>query len=153
MCRVQDCEPWKVFVSKHRKARKEHQCCECERAILKGEIYYYAKGLMEDRWDYLHMCSHCEAASKWLMEVCRGYLFYGVLEELEEHFFDEDAPISSIGLGRLVVRMRHKWRNYRGELVEVPTWAEELGHETYMALREIELIDAFEQQTKRRAAA
>lgn len=85
------------------------------------------------------------------MEVCRGYLFCGVLEELEGHFFEDDAPISSMGLGRLVVRMRHKWRNYRDELVEVPDWAEELGHETFMALREIELIAAFDRQLRRAA--
>jgi hypothetical protein len=153
MCQIEGAEPWNAFWDNHRTARKEHICTECGRTIGKGERYYNARGFIDRRFDQYYTCRHCDAASQWLVKVCRGYLFSGVLEELVEHFEEEPYPISTIGLGRLIVRMRAKWRDRNGKLVEEPTWAAELGHETFMQLREIELIGAFDRQLRRRRLA
>lgn len=149
MCRVEGCDPWEFFHERHHTARKDHTCCECRRRIRRGERYRCSVGKGDGQFDSFRTCAHCEAAARWLVQVCNGYLFCGVLEELEEHFFEEGAPIRSVKLGLLIAQMRRQWRSTRGRLASVPTWADELGHETAMQLREIELIGKFDNQLRR----
>lgn len=124
MCRVDEADPWKVFHSERRTARKEHVCDECRRTIAPGETYQYARGMLYDgwnRWDQYKMCAHCLWAAQWLTEQCGGYLFNGVQEELEEHWHEEPL-LRSPSLGRRIIGMRRKWRNPKtGDLVPVPS--------------------------------
>lgn len=120
MCRVQDCDPWKLYHWANRIARKDHRCFECNRIIVKGERYHYATGLMEDRWDVYKLCAHCDAASKWLMVVCGGYLYGGIGEELLEHW-EEDTTFRSRELALAIRGRERAWKPLRGEgLMPVP---------------------------------
>ena len=44
---------------KDRKARKEHKCCECNRTILKGEVYRDESGIWEGKPDCFKTCKDC----------------------------------------------------------------------------------------------
>jgi len=42
-----------------RKARKEHECCECHRYVMPGEFYQVATGLWEHEWAEFKTCHDC----------------------------------------------------------------------------------------------
>jgi hypothetical protein len=122
MCRIQDCDPWKVSREIKRTARKDHECYECGRTIVKGERYHYATGLGpdSDRWDVFHVCEHCDTAAQWLVVVCGGYLYGGVREELEEHW-DEDLTFRSNALHSAICGIGRAWKSRKGDgLMPVP---------------------------------
>jgi hypothetical protein len=122
MCRIQDCDPWRVYREAKRTARKNHQCFECSRVIAKGERYHYATGLdpCGDRWDVFHLCAHCDAAAQWLVIVCGGYLYGGIGEELLEHW-EEDTTFRSRELAMAIRGRERAWKPLRGDgLMPVP---------------------------------
>lgn len=47
------------FDSREVRARKQHKCCECGKAIEKGEIYEYAVGKWDGDIDTFHTCEEC----------------------------------------------------------------------------------------------
>ena len=97
------------FGSGPRRARKEHICGECRRAIRKGERYFRAAGVQDGyAWD-AKQCAQCAAAAGWLVKECGGFLFGGVQQDLEEHL-DEVTGGAWVALARLVIGMRHKWQ-------------------------------------------
>ena len=49
-----------VYISKLVKARKNHQCCECQKAIAPGDHYLKAKGLWEGEWSMFATCASCQ---------------------------------------------------------------------------------------------
>lgn len=104
-----------------RRARKPHECGECDRFIFVGEPYEYATGLSvdSDTWYTNHTCAHCIAARSFLIKECNGYLMQGVLEDLEEHW-QEDTLYRSHWLGRAILGIRRKWRKRDGSLMPVP---------------------------------
>lgn len=122
MCMVDDGEGWKVFRSEWRTARKQHACYDCGRKIEPGERYYFATGISNDdwrRWDTYRECAHCQYAAKWLLAECGGYLFGGILEDLEEHWDGE--LMRDLHIGRAIVGLRRRWRRKDGSLMAVPT--------------------------------
>ncbi len=120
MCRIQGCEPWDCYRYGRRTARKDHQCMDCYRTIQRGEPYHYATGLADGRWSDMKICQHCEAAAEWLREVCNGYLYGAIGEELEEHW-DEDLTFRSRALAMAVLGHRRRWQKFRGDgLMPVP---------------------------------
>lgn len=134
MCWINEADPWRVYHWEMRTARKEHQCFECERTICRGERYHYAVGLPDERpvrWDVFKLCPHCDAASKWLTVVCRGFLYGGIAMELREHW-DEEYLLRSIGLARLVLGIERRWQRtkYATGLMEIPTWAGDVAKKT-----------------------
>lgn len=118
MCMIDDTEGWKVHSEVERTARKPHKCGECQREIAVGEKYLFAKGLPYDGdgWEQFKTCLQCRAAAKWLVNVCSGYLYNGVLEELEEHW-EENASYHSLWLGRAIIGMRRKWKRSDGSMM------------------------------------
>jgi hypothetical protein len=120
MCRIQYCEPWDYFRAGRRVARKEHQCMDCLRKITSGERYHCATGLADGRWEVLKLCQHCEISAEWLIEVCNGFLYGAIGEELEEHW-DEDLTFRSKALGLAVLGHRRQWQTFRRDgLMPVP---------------------------------
>jgi hypothetical protein len=114
-------EPSKVHRAVVRVARKEHNCDECRRTITPGEKYEAATGLGYDGpwWFYCKTCEHCMWARKWLNAECNGFVYVGVLEDLEEHW-TEDPLVRDLDLGRRIVGMRNRWRKKDGSLMAVP---------------------------------
>jgi hypothetical protein len=110
---IGDAEPWDVFESKDRRAVKAHRCTECGRTIDPGETYQHAAGLMDGNWFTFKTCAHCRTCCAWLVAVCDGYLFEGVLEDLGEHRFES---VASWWLLRRIAEARRKWRRSDGTL-------------------------------------
>lgn len=62
-----------------------------------------------------YRCPQCVAASRWLVEICGGYLYGGVQEDLDQHL-DEEYRCRSLVV--LVGLMGKKW-TYGGKLTPV----------------------------------
>lgn len=114
-------EGFTVSRTVQRRARQRHECAECRRIIEPGETYRYSTGLYDGRWDDHVMCAHCHAVSSWLVVTCGGWLWNGVLEDLEEHW-NESWELRSDYLGRAILSMRYRrrWKRKDGTLMPVP---------------------------------
>lgn len=119
MCRIDDCEPCTWFGTEYRKARKDHVCAECYRAITKGEVYAASSYISDGGFSTNKACAHCDASREWLNKHCGGWVTEGLMEELEEHFeegYKEDR------LARLIVGIKRKWVKFSGSgLMQIPT--------------------------------
>ena len=103
-------ERYDVQRTKWRRARTAHACGECDRQIQPGERYRYDTGLYEGSWNCHCTCEHCSVAMKWLSVNCGGWMFGGVLLDIEEH--PPEYPELAFGLLRLVVGMRRGWKRF-----------------------------------------
>lgn len=110
MCMVEEAEPIVVLTNTMRTARKEHTCTECDRTITKGERYEYVHGIADGGRMTSKVCTHCIAARQWLQYNCGGYCYFGVLEDLREHW-DDEPETRSIWLGRAIIGMQRRWRS------------------------------------------
>ena len=122
-------EPMLVLNDTKPRARKEHKCVECSRTIAVGEQYHRESGLdyYREYWFTYATCLHCDAARDWLWNVCQGFLYEGVLIDLEEHVQENHYPVRTLSLLRLVYWMRRGWRRKSGRLIPVADaqrWAE-----------------------------
>lgn len=65
-----------------RRARREHQCCECYDTIVRGERYCELKGLDYDGDPFIHRtCLPCERIRQ---QYCpSGYYIGGLAEQIE----------------------------------------------------------------------
>lgn len=134
MCMVDDADGWEVFHSATPVARIEHRCGDCGRTIIPGERYHRGEGLIDGYWSTNKVCGHCDAASRWLLAVCNGFLYGGILQDLVEHW-DESWELRTLDFGRLVVLARARWRRH-GELVPAAT-VEELSRRAIADYREL----------------
>lgn len=112
MCRVDDSSGWKLSDDSKPKASKEYRCEECKRTIRKGEVYHSFRGLSYDydEWQTHRMCAHCGASVVWLNVACGGWIMTEVLDELEEHWNDEEVLRSPV-LESLIAGMKAKWHD------------------------------------------
>lgn len=117
MCMIEDADPADFSRAVIRRARKEHRCGECGRVIARGESYEYSTGGRSGEVWSNKSCLHCCEAAKWLSRECHGYLYGGVLEDLQLHWDDGE---STMELGRLIVGIRRKWRRKDGTLMPLP---------------------------------
>ena len=111
MCMIDYGETADVFIAEQRKARKAHQCSECERMIEPGEQYSHSRWLYDGYWESSATCQHCNAAAKWLVKVCGGWLIGGLSEDLEEH---RDEGYNRRWLSIALSGIRRKWRRPDG---------------------------------------
>lgn len=109
MCQVDYADPMEPYSRENRKARKEHKCSECGKVIKPGENYVYHTGKCEGDWLEFKHCEGCTWAAQWLTHVCNGFVFWQVLEDLEEHI--RDFSVYEGGLGRRILGMRKKWKD------------------------------------------
>lgn len=63
-----------------------------------------------------YRCGRCKEAARWLTEVCNGYLWGGIREDIIEHWV-EDTLYRNHAFGRLVLAAKKSWRNRHGELL------------------------------------
>ena len=120
MCMINDADgPVDFGRVQPRKARQQHRCNECGRAINIGETYVYATSHLDGRFYTDRQCAHCAAAAEMLTKYCGGFVFRDVGEDLTEHF--RQAVPWRIRAGRNAVGIRRQWRRFRGAgLMPVP---------------------------------
>jgi hypothetical protein len=71
---IDDCEPCDYHKSKIRKARKQHKCTACGRAIKPGHYYRYVTGKFDDHVYTVKRCGACERTYQHLQKVGDGEL-------------------------------------------------------------------------------
>lgn len=96
-------------------ARKPQVCGECHRTIEPRETYERVKMLYDGHWSTEKTCAHCLAAREWIAQICSGWVYGSVGEDLQEHMYEGYACLA---LGRLVIGIRRKWMA-GGELIPV----------------------------------
>lgn len=90
------------------RARKSHRCGECGRTIDRAEEYERGTFAHEYGVTTVKTCEHCVAVRSWLDVQCNGFLFNGVLEDLEEHW-DESWELRGRYLALAIAGMRKRW--------------------------------------------
>lgn len=88
------------------KARKAHKCGECERAIDVGESYEVTVGTWDGMFQTFKTCSDCCSIRSAFF--CDGWLFGGVIIELEDHIQENGGEMSLDCLDKLTPNARSK---------------------------------------------
>lgn len=112
MCMIDDCdERVNIIQESKRVARKPHHCEECRKVIQVGEQYQYEFGTMAGETCTYKTCLNCMKCRDWLQDLCGGFLYGGVEEDVKEHFLNYDKSYGSWwSIGRMVIGMRNQWK-------------------------------------------
>lgn len=114
MCMIEGCDDRaSVWHESYQRAKKEHKCGECHRAIAIGEKYWRVWAVGSDGPFRGKWCDHCGVAQEWLQKECGGSLLGGVHEDISEHL-EEYRGQKLRRLKVLDIGMRRKWRIKRG---------------------------------------
>lgn len=88
VCLIFEGEPAEVFTQVNRRARKQYDCCECGRPIVKGELHQFCNMLCEREWQSYRTCLICAEIRKAFS--CDGECIGGVFwEEMNDYGFPE----------------------------------------------------------------
>lgn len=92
------CERPQAYSHKLRKARKDHECCECSGIINKGENYHYHSGIWEFEPDSFKICVDCELLREEINSKIKYYhdkVAFKELFEVVQHsdYFDKYVSI------------------------------------------------------------
>ena len=118
MCLVHDADGNVELLSESSPAAKiEHKCNECHRIISPGERYHNERFIWDGRFSIHKTCAHCMVIRCWLNDECGGWLYGAVGEDIIEHAANGGYPI---GVYRLAVGVKWKWRSRSGKLLPVP---------------------------------
>jgi len=101
---VDDYDSADFYNSTIRKARKIHQCSECEREIMPNETYEYVVGKWDKKLMNFKTCSDCLSIRT--VFFCAGFMHQEVIGGLVEHVGYMDGQISSSCLIQLTPRAR-----------------------------------------------
>ena len=122
MCMVDDCDFVEVLREAEPTARKAHKCRECNRQIDQGEKHAMAIYRDHDGKPVTYRCcAGRKVAREWLSDQCGGYVYGGVLDDLQEHldYDDRNEGLDRRRLARLIVGMRRKWTRRNGQRMRV----------------------------------
>jgi len=121
MCMIEDTSPQCSFrFTDSCRARKEHWCDECARAILRGERYSRVMQKVDGNLYMWKTCRHCECAASYLKKHCDGYVVGHMLDDMHSHWTSR-LPQDRLWLGRAIIGMRREWRRRDGGLMaELP---------------------------------
>lgn len=72
MCFYSGDEDWTSLQYKPRKARKRHECEECDQPINPGDVYRYGAGLFEGQFHEMKVCARCEFVRELIASVERS---------------------------------------------------------------------------------
>ena len=70
-----------------RKARKVHDCYECNIVIDKGDIYSCIKGRWEGKWYTFHICNNCMKLRR-VLEKDSCCIPYGELQDIAKDYLE-----------------------------------------------------------------
>ena len=95
-CAIEACDWWEdsywTFRKEYdRKARKEHECCECKRTIRKGEIYRIFTGKNDDKLDTYKTCADCQSLISAFM--C-SYIFGEIRRDIAAYISEWKGEVS-----------------------------------------------------------
>jgi hypothetical protein len=65
-----DCERPATMMTRMRRARVAHRCCECFRTIAPGAVYEYVSWVWEGRGASFKTCEECAAIRQWYVHEC-----------------------------------------------------------------------------------
>lgn len=111
MCLISDAETCVVLTVVSKRARKDHKCKECFRVISKGERYLYESYVFEGIKTH-KTCSHCVNARRLLEAKCGGWVYGGILDDLDEHIYVKEWGFYA---ARLSIGIRRKWKRFKGD--------------------------------------
>lgn len=116
MCmNIMDYEPAEFLREELRRNRKPGRLCgECGREIGTGEVYEVVSGKWDGRLGREVTCAHCLKAREWLSDICGGWVYGLVFEDLAEH---RGETAATFAWARLVVGMRRRWKRRDGALM------------------------------------
>lgn len=106
-------ETCQVLDATWRRARKPHRCHECCRDIEPGEQYHHESLLYDGTISTHKTCRHCMRVRQWLFKRCGGWVYEGLLEDLDYHDHHVRARIWSVG-------MRRRWTRRDGSQWRLP---------------------------------
>ena len=112
MCFIDDGDSATVWRETSHRAAKAHKCAECSREIQPGERYWSVFAIWDGDPGTYKTCAHCRVGQDWLKRNCGGFMHQGLLEEMEEHA--EEYPHLALGLLRIKVGIRRRWRRFDG---------------------------------------
>lgn len=72
-----DCEAPSAFRQVARRARVEHQCCECSAVIITGQYYDYASGVWDGRAANFSTCVPCAAMREFFQDTVEEGVPFG----------------------------------------------------------------------------
>lgn len=116
-----------------RRARKQHTCRECRRAIFPGETYHYWVDVTYGELSETKACAHCMATIDLgcaLTGCPRAWWWDFIHDHVDEQGFvanvldDPGHHLSGPDRARMlrrVVQYRRKWRQPDGRLYPLPT--------------------------------
>lgn len=106
MCLIEAAdESLQILGSTNPKARKNHLCTECSRRIEVGEIYLSEATLNSDNEMVVYKtCAHCQIVRQWLQRNCSGWVYAGLLEDMQDH------AQMSFTAARLAYGISNRWR-------------------------------------------
>lgn len=130
MCRIDydDSDGWWREEPHEVIARKGHRCDDCGRTIESRERYTRGCWLTPgEGFTTIAMCQQCVAAGRWLVKVCGGHFWPGVIDELREHLEDERETFGCPALEQLVAVGRSGWRQGDDlvQIEEINRWVDE----------------------------
>lgn len=99
MCGCDDFEGPRAYSESHQRARKQHICTECHRAIPVGAVYHRFKGLWDGSWSTFKTCGGCVTIRNAFhaVEGCAAP-FGGLFEIIRECSRDEPGFQVMIGI-------------------------------------------------------
>ena len=112
-----DNEPAEFYHQETRKAKKEHKCSECGRAIAAGERYQHVRGKWDGDVCTFRTCPRCLALKDWVAAhvPCFCWAHGNIIEDAIETARDytHEAPGLLFGAYRrqVAIRRQHKTHN------------------------------------------
>ena len=76
-----ECDEPEVFITKYRKANKQHVCCECGSTIDRGEKYQYSSGIWDHRPSSYKTCEFCAEKREEIQDYADCCLPFGEMWE------------------------------------------------------------------------
>ena len=100
-------------------ARKDHQCCECQRTIKLGETYEYTFGVWNGVAQTFKTCEQCQEIKHWAIESyeesndCFCWHYGRMLSDVREYANEiaRDVPGITMQWGRRMIAIRRAGGN------------------------------------------
>lgn len=112
------------YHQENRKAKKEHRCSECARAIEPGETYEHVRGKWNGDVDTFKTCPRCLALKEWVRAhvPCFCWAHGNIIEDAIEtaRGYAHEAPGLLFGAYRRKVAIKRQRKLHNASLSGLP---------------------------------